>query len=227
MLYPSAGLSEEEFYRLAPEGVSIHTTRLSFKRGTLEEDKKLAEHIPAGAELLADAKVDLIAFNCTAGSLAEGKGHDQNIVRTIESLTGIKATTTATAIVEALHSIDSKRIVLITPYVEEVNEVEIQFLHEHGIEVVANVGLGISDPYEQMAVDPHRWYRLARDCRDITCDTIFISCAGIRVVEMIAAIERDLGRPVVTSNQALMWHCLKLMNIEPDLDDDYGMLFDQ
>ena len=224
MLYPSAGISEAEFYRLAPDGVSIHTTRMSFKRSNLEEVRHLSRHIEEGARLLADAKVHLIAFNCTAGSLAEGKGHDRKIIQAIEKAVGIPATTTATAVLEALEKLGKRRIILITPYVEAVNETEIKFLRDHGHEVVASVGLGIDDPYQQAAVDPKYWYQLARERRDVGGDVYFISCAGIRVVEMIAAIEHDTGLPVVTSNQALMWHCLKLLELQPD-SADYGELF--
>lgn len=249
VLYPSAGVAELEFLKLAPEGVSLHVTRIRMRRGSKEELRKLADRVEDASRLLADAGVDLIAFNCTAGSLIGGPDYDKEIIRRIESATGITATTTTTAVIDALRALDIRKLLLVTPYYDEINAIEVDFVRALGFEVISWRGLGIDEPIKQAAVNPWQWYRMARQLyleyasgrpgppetpRRAVFDEsrsmagaglgFLISCAGIRVVDVIRFVESDTGLPVVTSNQALIWHCLRSLGIEDELID-YGRLF--
>ncbi len=213
-LYPSGGITGEfELQRMAPEGVVFLTTRLNFPKADLEHDTQIAEYVEDAARLVAHARVDLIAFNCTVGSLIRGIGYDQEISRRIHRVTGIPSTTTVTAVVEALQQLKVRKLVLITPYLREITDIEAAFLEENGFQVLATHAEGKDHPYDQAAIPPSHWYRVARSMRHLEADAYFISCAGIEVVEIIQAIEHDLLRPVVTSNQALLWHCLKLVGV--------------
>ena len=107
----------------------------------------------------------------------------------------------------------ARRIVLLSPYIAEVNKTETDFLHHFGVEVLADRGLGISRGLEMPAVDPEQWLAEARALSNEAADAYFISCTNIRVRPAIDAIERELGRPVVTSNSAMMWHCLRQMGV--------------
>ncbi len=218
-LYPSGGITGEfELQRMAPEGVAFLTTRLRFPKADLEHDLRIADYAEEAARLVADARVDLIAFNCTVGSLARGKGSDREISQRIAEATGIPATTTTTAVLAALDALKARNIVLITPYLSEIVQLEADFLEANGFHVLAHHAEGLDHPFDQASVPPHYWYRVTRSLQNPGADAYFISCAGIQVVEIIRHLEEDLRRPVVTSNQALLWHCLRMLGMAAKID---------
>jgi maleate isomerase len=223
-LYPSGGITGEfELQRMAPQGVAFLTTRLRFPKADLEHDLRVADFVEEAALLVADARVDIIAFNCTVGSLIHGIGYDRQIAARIAGRTGIPATTTISAVLAALNALSARRITLVTPYLPEITDIEVRFLTNCGIEVLSAHADGRDDPYEQAAAPPYHWYRLTRSLRNERADAYFISCAGITVVEVIQHLEQDLGRPVLTSNQALLWHCLRTLGIRSKVDG-FGIL---
>ena len=223
MLMPSAGLAEREVEKILPEGVSLHVTRIPMRRPTNEELAHLADRVEEAAALLSHARVDVIAFNCTLGSLIKGVGYDREIIGRIEKFTGIPATTTATAVLEGLKAVGMRRLVLVTPYIEEMNSIEVAFLEAQGFRVLSHKGLGLQDPFEQVGVEPSRWYRTVRERADAEADGYFLSCAGIRAVAVVEALESDLGKPVITSNQALAWHALRMIGVKEPVPG-YGAL---
>jgi maleate isomerase len=209
-LYPSGGLCDHEIQRMAPAGVHFVTTRMPFRRAGLEDDAALARDVEFHAALLADARVDLIAFNCTAASMVTGPAA---INRRIEAATGIGSVTTIEAVLESLSATAMKRVALLTPYLPEVVAAEVAFLAERGVRVDASAGLPCAGPVEQGCIEPQRWLALARALRDAPVDGLLISCAGIQVADVLADIEAAFGRPVVASNQALLWACLRRLGI--------------
>ncbi len=225
MLYPSSGISEPEIQKMLPEGVSLHITRIPMRQPTCEVLTHMADSVEEAASLLADARVDIIAFACTAGSLIGGKGYDQKIVDRIGQATGLPATTTTTAVVTGLRTLGMKKLILVTPYVEQMNQIEKTFLEEEGFQVLSYRGLGLDNAPKQYGVEPSRWYRLVKETQEPQADGYFVSCGGIRVVEIIGQLETELGKPVITSNQALVWHCLRRMGIQEPMEG-YGRLLE-
>ncbi len=219
-LYPSAGLCDYEPQVMAPEGVQFLTTRLVFRRARLEDDAALVDDLERHARLLADARVNLIALNCTAASMVAGA---ESINRRLRAATGIRSTTTIDAVLAALAAARLRRFALLTPYVAEVVAAEMEFFEKNGLTVTEHTGIPCDDPVEQGSIAPERWVEIARPLHDTDCDGLFISCAGIQVSPVISLIEERLGRPVVTSNQALVWHCLRLLEI-PDRPSGFGAL---
>jgi maleate isomerase len=115
VLYPSSGLSEDELQRMLPEGVSLHIW-VPMAAPTYEAELHMVDRVEEASRLLADARADIIAFDCTVGSLIGGKGYDQVIINRIKEATGTIATTTATAVVAGLRAIGIRRFTLLTPY---------------------------------------------------------------------------------------------------------------
>lgn len=213
-LVPSVNtLVEIEMQRLAPDGVAFYSHRLKLKGSKEEELLAMADRVEEGASLLADASVDLILFNCTAGSLAGGVGYDQKIIQRIESATAIPGTTTITGVMAAFRRLGISRLVMVTPYVKEVNEKEVAYLEAQGLEVLKEKGLGMNDGAAFMAVNPGDWYRLVKENQVPEADGYFISCVNVRSADAINDLERDLRKPVVTSAQAALWHCLDKLGI--------------
>jgi maleate isomerase len=224
MLLPSSNLAAEPDLRaLLPEGCSVHTTRLKLAGASREDMLGMTEKVEEAALLLKDAAMDLIVFHCT-GVTTLDPGMGERLVARIEETTGIPATSTAHGLVEAFGVLDTKRVVLVTPYPDNVNETETRFLEHFGIEVLGATGLGKSTGPDMIAVEPREWYELAMANRHDDADAYFLSCTTIRAAPIIAALERDIGKPVVTSNQAMVWHCLRKRGIH-DRIDGFGTLF--
>ena len=217
MLYPSAGISEEESQKILPEGVSIHVTRIPMKDASYEALMHMADSVEEAASLLADAGVDIIAFNCTMGSLIKGTGYDEEIMERITRATGLPSTTTTTAVVAGLRALDIKKFVMVTPYLERMNQIEKAVLEKLGFQVLSYKGAGLDKPVKQYEVEPSHWYSQVKETQDPQADGYLISCAGIRVVDVIEQIETDTGKPLVTSNQSLVWQCLRKIGIQEPL----------
>ena len=214
-------VAEPQAQMMSPEGVVFHTTRLAFA-GTSEENvRRFVAQAGDASKLLADAGVDMVVFNCTAASMFR-PGIDAEIVDIMTEASGVKSTTVSRGVIEALRSLNAQRVVITSPYV--TNEREANFLKHHQLSVLGEVGLKLA-PAEFPKVEPGSWYRQVRDQEDEDADAYFLSCTAVRTAEVIAPLERDLGKPVVTSNQAMVWHCLKELGIRTGVAG-YGRLFD-
>ena len=135
LLVPSSNTTvEPEFYRALPRGVTLHTARLYLTRIAPESILKMVEDMETQAKLLASADVDVIVLAATAPSFLNGLGYDQELIRKIEKATGKKATTTSTALVQAIRHLGATRVVLGSAYDEKVNDIAKAFLEASGVE---------------------------------------------------------------------------------------------
>lgn len=224
LIFPATGSAPEyEFNRYAPEGVAIFTNRVLFEKVDPAGLEALGDRVIEAAKLVATAKPDIIVFACTTGSLIKGFGYDAELIARIEDATGIKAITTTTAVIKALKALNARKIVVSTPYTSAVNQIEKKFLEDSGFEVLNIKGLEYSDPNMMPLVTIDKMYRLTREILVSGADTIFISCTGLGIIDGIPMIERDLGLPVVTSNQSSLWAALRSLSINEDLK--LGKLF--
>jgi maleate isomerase len=224
MLLPSSNqVSEPEMPSMLPEGVGLYTTRLKLAGGGHEAELRMIEKVEEAAELLADADVHVIAFHCT-GVTTLTPEMPGDLKRRIHAATGKPAVVTSEAIVAGLERFHAKRIVLISPYGQQTNDDEVAFFAHHGIEVVHEFGLNLHSGSAFSNVDPQTWYRLGMEHRRDDVDAYLFSCATIRAAPMIEMLERDLGKPVITSNQAMMWHALRSSGIREQVPG-FGKLF--
>ena len=213
---------EPEFNKLAPDGVSIFAARLpTLGVDTVESLLEMQKHLEEACDRLA-INPDIIVYGCTTGSLVKGVGFDKEIARKIEDTSRVPATTTSTAVVDAFLRMKIKQIVIGTPYNDELNEREVNFLEKSGFTVLNVKGLNLS-PSERREKDPIVAYRLAKEVFHPRADGVFISCTNFRTIEIIEKLERDLNRPVITSNQATMWKALRIVGINDHIKG-YGKL---
>jgi arylmalonate decarboxylase len=216
---------EPECYRMAPKGVSFHTSRLLLLgKATEESYHRMERDTERAAEELATAELDVVAWACTSGSVVLPP---RQIEEKIARITNCPAITTITAVVEALKALGVKRVALGTPYVSFINETEIAFLEEAGFEVVSMYGLELGENQEERRgigrVPPQSLHRFARHIDTPKAEAIFISCTNVAGVEEIAQIEAERGKPMITSNLATFWHCLRLAGIN-DKIQGFGRL---
>jgi maleate isomerase len=193
---------------------------------TVSELKTMESEAKRAAYELADAKVDLLCFGCTSGSLFRGLGHDKVLVQRIERETSIPTIATAGAVVEALRHIGARMITVATPYTREINDLEDEFLKANGFEVMKIIGLGLKRNLDIGQQDPQVAYKLAKKAYLSNADGIFISCTNLRTIEIVAKLENELGQPVVSSNTASAWKSLKALGVKSRIES-YGQLLAQ
>jgi maleate isomerase len=216
---------EPEFWRMAPEGVSVHTSRVRLSEVTPEALRLMASEAVRAAEELATADVNVIVYGCTSGSLLEGVEWEERLRREIRERAGVEAITTAQAVVEALRALGVRRVAVATPYIDEINSRERSFLERSGFSVVRIRGLGIVRNTDIGRQPPWVAYRLAKEvAREAgrSADGVFISCTNFRTIEVIELLEAELQLPVVSSNTASMWLALRTLGIRDRLS--YGRL---
>jgi maleate isomerase len=145
------------------------------------------------------------------------------IAQRVRAITPTPLTITSEAIVDALSALGARKIVLMTPYDQATNDREVHFLRDRGVEVLHERGLGLQGGVEMAAIEPEQWYRDTLALRDPAADAYFISCTTIRSADVIEALEDALGKPVLTSNQAMLWRALRDSGID-DTIDGFGRL---
>lgn len=217
---------EPELYKMAPKDVSIHFARLAPDVDytvtlSLERLMGYAKEATKAAKSLSLVKPDIIAFGCTSGSLLKGIGYDKEIIENIESTTGVRGTTTSTAVIAALEEMKMKNVCVATPYPDWINKKTKQFLEANGINVLRIKGL------ENVRVIsneiPEKACKLAKEVNIPDADGIFISCTALRTIEILDALEEEIGKPVVSSNQATLWMMMKMVGISEKIQD-FGKL---
>jgi maleate isomerase len=224
LMVPSVNtVVEPETAAMSPDGVSVYATRLRNSRSDLEGSEKMLQHVERAADELASAGVDVIAFACTASSFIQGLKGEEDLKIRIEGSSGVRAVTTSGAVSSALTRLGLKRIVLLTPYSDELNKLERHYLNEKGFEVLADRGMGIVDAFSIGKVEPDEVHRFALEILKPEVDGLFVSCTNLRTIEIIDRLEEETGKPVVTSNQATFWACLRSVGYSDPISG-YGSL---
>jgi len=210
LIIPSSNrLTEPQLRHFAPPELGIHVTRLQMTGKWNRPLSALGDDIQRAAGALADAKCDIIVFHCTGHAMEEGPDGDARTRALINAATGIEAISTASAIQEALDALQLKRLILLTPYDQDTNDHEIDYIRQIGLTVVHDVALALPGSDQYLAQPPERWVALAVEHARNDADGYFLSCTNTTQIEAIADIERALGKPVVNSNQAVLWACVK------------------
>jgi maleate isomerase len=210
LIIPSSNrLTEPQLRHFAPLELGVHVTRLQMTGKRNRPLSALGDDIQRAADALADAKCDIIVFHCTGHAMEEGPDGDARTRALIKNATGIEAISTASAIQEALDALQLKRLILLTPYDQDTNDHEIDYIRQIGLTVVHDVALALPGSDQYLAQPPERWVALAVEHARDDADGYFLSCTNTTQIEAIELIERKLGKPVVNSNQAVLWACMK------------------
>jgi maleate isomerase len=209
----------EEWRRSMPDGVCLVETRTLVHDVTVEGLAEAVTQVERAALELASAEVDLILQAGTAIAFFRGLGHDAELSRRIAAATGIRATTSLTAVVEALRALGIRRPAIATSYIADIDARLKDVLEKSGFEVAAIKGMGIKKSIDMGKVKPEETYRLAKDVARSApgADGILVSCGNLRSFEAIVPLETDTGLPVVTSNQAGLWQALRLVGVNEHL----------
>ena len=207
LIVPSVNrMSEPQFNHFAPAGLGIHVARARITGQWRKPAVEMKDEITRSAAALADSGPDLIVYHCTDSSMREGRAGERTLVDIVQQATGIETVATSALVIEAMRALGITSVVLLSPYLS--NEVIIRYLQENGIAVRHDVALRLNG-HEFTAVTPRRWLELAREHDRADADGIFLSCTNTTQIDAIEDIELALGKPVINSNQAVLWGCVK------------------
>lgn len=223
LIIPSSNIAmEDEFYKYLPSYITMHTARMKLKSITEEGLIEMEKEIDRCIDLLMDCRINVLVFGCTSGSLIKGKEYDKFIKNKIENISSKPAIVTATCAIKALNSLDLKRISVFTPYSDKLNTKVKCFLESYGFKVINIKGLNLTKRGDPGKVDPKFIYQEARKLKD--GDGLFISCTGLRTFNILKILEDELGKPVVSSNQATLWATLRKLGFMKNIKE-LGSLF--
>ena len=209
----------EEWRRHLPSGVCLVETRTMVHDVTVEGLAESVTQVERAALELASAEVDVILQAGTAIAFFRGFGHDRELCERITAATGIKATTSLSAVVAGLRVLGINRPAVATSYIGDIDARLVDVLTKSGFQVAAARGMGFKKSIDMGRVSPEQTYRFAREVARSApqADGILISCGNLRTFEAIEALEVDTELPVVTSNQAGLWQALRLAGIPEPL----------
>lgn len=216
VVVPSVNIVVEEWYpHAAPNGVSVHFARMLLGEGTsperiVEMDR---EDGARAIRQLATCRPHAVAYGCTASSIIQGHAFDERLRGEITEITGAPATSATHSIFAACRALGMRRVTAISPYPEAVDAAEHRFFAEGGIETVAHACLGIADGFRLAEPGAEAILELALAAWDPASDGLVAACLNFRSHLAIETIEARIGKPVVTSTQAVLWHLLRLAGV--------------
>lgn len=214
---------ESDLRRMAPDGVEIFTNRVHNRDPlTAANLRAMAPDIGrAAAGILPGQRLDALAYACTSGAAVIGEAEVIRLLQAGRAGDGdggagdgtdggdIPCTTPVTAALAAFAALSAKRISVLTPYTAAVNRELAAFFVQRGVGIINLHGFGIDRDADIAEVAPDCITDAAVDACHPDADLLFISCTALRAAQVVRRIEERLDKPVVTSNQALLWHALK------------------
>jgi len=209
VLIPSTNTTVEIECRLLPAAYQAHVGRLMTSTPGRTFSPSRDDDIDYQSRLLGTAKVELMILAQTSASLF-AEDYDEVVTRRMSAGAGVPAITSAQAVGRAVRALGARRIAIVSPYSEEVNQRAARYFSaKHGIEAVALEGFGASDSYAIGQLDPEN----ARDAFgriDRPEIEVFVVPGGnFPTMTAIAAWEQEFAKPVVTTNQASFWAMLR------------------
>jgi len=211
---------EPELYRMAPPGVSIHFARFDPGEdlrepggadGLEERTRGLLAGLAAPARALGAVKPAVVILAHTGASYVNGFANEQALVDQLAGLSGTVAITAARAISAALRHLGIKRLALGTPYPEAISAQGKAYWEGAGFEIVGYHRL--TDVKDIYAESEERAYLLARQADTRDAEAVLLSGTGLPTVAVLEMLERDLGKPVISSNQACLWQALRMAGV--------------
>jgi maleate isomerase len=214
----ASGLTgEEEMHAILPNDVLLLTTRVLnsniLSLATLSNMQ--ADMARAVGTITPEEPLDVVIYCCTSGTIAIGEARLVELIQSVRP--GVAFTNPFTAAVEALRHLGAKRVSFLAPYTVEVTSYMRDAFQDKGFEIPYVTTFGLETDAEICQVSHDDILATAREQSLQGVDALFISCTGLRVVGLIEQIEKTLGLPVITSNQAMAWHALRLAGYDRNL----------
>ncbi|RJE81883.1 maleate cis-trans isomerase family protein [Paracoccus onubensis] len=200
---------EGDSLRLLPDGCRLHVTRIAFDNPTTAENLlKTGPRLRAASELLVPGvELQGIGFACTSAAAVLGPKVQEEI--------GGRApvTTPAGAALRGFEALGVRRVALMTPYMQEASDLVGDHFAAHGVDVVSRRAMGHADDRDMALLPGDEVIRFALESDHPDAEALFMSCTALPAVAVIEEIEAKLGKPVISSNQALFWAMLDIAQV--------------
>lgn len=222
---------EPDMSLLRPDGVSLHFARIGgYDEDAIPDEAQMhglgETDLQEPLRLLAGVRPDVVFYGCTSATLTHGAAFDRRLAADIKARTGAETITAAGALAHALSCLGVERIGFASPYVAAINDMAISFLGSIGVQTVHRAEVeGTLDNEGQGALEPDAVFALGLAADHPQAQAIVLSCTDMRSVEIIDRLEQAVGKPVVASNQALMFQAMQSAGLEDDVKG-YGRLFE-
>jgi maleate isomerase len=218
--------SEHEFRRLfALPGVDFYQSRIwNDPTITPQTLAAMAEDIAGGMRvILPQLRIDVAGFTCTSGTLVIGEDKVFSLMR--KERPDLPCSSPITGAMAGIKALGLRRIALLTPYVQAINDMMRGYLEDRGVSVPVMGSFNNANDDEVARIRPASTKAAAIDlARSPDVDGIFISCTSLRTIDIIGEVEAETGKPVLASNPAQAWHLLRLGGVEDKLPQ-WGRLF--
>ena len=203
--------SEQDLRHILPKGTQLFTNRVANANPmTLENLRAMAPDITrAAAGLLPGFGVDAVIYGCTSGTAAIGEANVEAAVRAAQP--DLPVTNPIKAVCAAFNALGGDRIAVLTPYLDEINQELAAELTKRGFTVTAIGGFDMDDDIKATMIPEEVLFEAALEADAPDAEILFISCTALRAAGLVERLEARLGKAVVTSNQALAWHVMRLM----------------
>lgn len=214
---------EPELWAMRPPGVTVHGNRILSRGNTPEGIAEMQEDTQGAVEELRAGRMDVIAYACLATSLVMGLAWTRNVAAGIAAGTGMAATTAATATLEAARALGARRIAVASPYTDRIQALLPPFIADFGLELVSTRNMNVQNSLELWRIPGDEVRAFARSVDVPQAEVLCIVATDLPTAAEIGALEQELGKPVVTTNQAILWQALALAGVDEPVEG-YGTL---
>ena len=217
-------LNAYDFYRIVPKGVGMVGVACMVGGWKEEAYKQALAQLEACARELSRRFCDFIIHGGAPLVLSQGKGFETSLIEKLRTITGVPCTTSIVAAMDAFRELSASRLAVVDPYPPDLNEKMVRYLKDWGFDAASVVSLGTTFT-ESSAVSVGDIYRAAkRAVKEAGRPSgIFIPCANFPVVDVIEAIETDLGLPVISNITSQLYAAFKAIGMKEKIDG-YGRL---
>jgi maleate isomerase len=228
LILPSVNtVSEPWLHQVSPDGTSIHTARMLMPDGLTPAAIKQMdlEDGPRALAQIMTCRPAAIGYACASSSIVQGTEYDRYLQRDLEHQSGLPCTTAMGAIANALRACGIQRLSLVSPYDKVIATAEHAFIEALGFDIVDEAHLGISSAFDLAGPSADEIFDLAYRTAHAGADGILLSCINFPAHLVIARLEKAMGKPVVTANQAILWQLMRLAG-RNELLSGWGALFE-
>lgn len=223
---------EPDMALMRPDGVSLHFARMGgYDEDEIPDENQMhrlgAADLDEPLHLLMGVKPDVIFYGCTSATLTHGPEFDRDLAAKISARCGAHTVTAAGALANALSALGAKRIGFASPYVPAINDTAVRFLASLGFETAQRSEVASTlDNTGQGALTPDAVFDLGRKADHPDADVLVLSCTDMRSVEALDQLEKAVGKPVISSNQAMLFAARQMLGLTDPIKG-FGQLLDR
>ena len=213
MVPSSNSVMEPDFYRRLPLNVSLHTARMYLEDVTVAvEERMLDEFTMPAAKDLSTMHPHVVVFGCTSAGALRGREYDRKMCAEISTVTKCPVVSVIESVNEALAATGAKKVLILTPYIDELNQRIRRSVEDTGLEVINIFGLGIIENSAIGQVSVDKIVQFAKEkIQGLNPDCLFFSCTNFQAMEALPRLKEAFDLPMVTSNQAALDKTLCLL----------------